>query len=63
MGYGGTTVAAAGVAVDHDAAAVKHHLSHRHIDVHADLGVGSGRAAVLTNDLAPGYIDENMRTS
>jgi glutamate N-acetyltransferase/amino-acid N-acetyltransferase len=63
IGYGGTTVAAGGVAVDHDAAAVKQHLSHRHIDVHADLGVGSGTAAVLTNDLAPGYIDENMRTS
>ena len=63
IGYGGTTVAAAGVAIDHDAAAVKQHLSHRHIDVHADLGLGSGSAAVLTNDLAPGYIDENMRTS
>ncbi|HEY1281192.1 MAG TPA: bifunctional glutamate N-acetyltransferase/amino-acid acetyltransferase ArgJ [Acidimicrobiales bacterium] len=63
IGYGGTTVAAGGVAVDHDAAAVKQHLSHRHIDVRADLGLGSGSAAVLTNDLAPGYIDENMRTS
>ena len=63
VGYGGTTVAANGVAADHDAAAVEHHLSHRHIDVHADLGLGTGTAAVLTNDLAPGYIDENMRTS
>jgi glutamate N-acetyltransferase/amino-acid N-acetyltransferase len=63
IGYGGTKVAAGGVAVDHDAAAVKQHLSHRHIDVHADLGLGSGAATVLTNDLAPGYIDENMRTS
>jgi glutamate N-acetyltransferase / amino-acid N-acetyltransferase len=63
VAYGPTTVAAGGIAVDHDAAAVKHHLSHRHIDVRADLGLGSGAAAVLTNDLAPGYIDENMRTS
>jgi glutamate N-acetyltransferase/amino-acid N-acetyltransferase len=63
IAYGGTMVAAGGVAIDHDAPAVKQHLSHRHIDVHADLGLGSGAAAVLTNDLAPGYIDENMRTS
>jgi glutamate N-acetyltransferase / amino-acid N-acetyltransferase len=63
VAYGPTSVAAGGIAVEHDAAAVKHHLSHRHIDVRADLGLGSGAAAVLTNDLAPGYIDENMRTS
>jgi glutamate N-acetyltransferase/amino-acid N-acetyltransferase len=63
IGYGGTLVAAGGIAVEHDPAAVKHHLAHRHIDVHADLGLGSGSAAVLTNDLTPGYIDENMRTS
>jgi glutamate N-acetyltransferase/amino-acid N-acetyltransferase len=63
IAYGPTTVARDGLGIDHDAAAVKHHLSHGHIDVRADLGLGSGRAAVLTNDLAPGYIDENMRKS
>jgi glutamate N-acetyltransferase/amino-acid N-acetyltransferase len=63
IAYGPTTVARDGLGIDHDASAVKDHLAHRHIDVHADLGLGPGRAAVLTNDLAPGYIDENMRTS
>jgi glutamate N-acetyltransferase/amino-acid N-acetyltransferase len=63
VGYGATIVASVGVTVEHDAAAVKHHLAHRHIDVRADLGLGTGAAAVLTNDLTPGYIDENMRTS
>jgi glutamate N-acetyltransferase/amino-acid N-acetyltransferase len=63
VSYGGTTVAAGGVTVDHDAAAVKAHMANRHIEVAADLGRGDGRAFVLTNDLTPGYIDENMRTS
>jgi N-acetylglutamate synthase/N-acetylornithine aminotransferase len=57
------TVAAGGVAVDHDAAAVARHLAGRHLQVGADLGLGAGRAVVLTNDLAPGYITKNMRTS
>jgi glutamate N-acetyltransferase/amino-acid N-acetyltransferase len=63
VGYGGTIVAAGGISIDHDAAAVKHHLAHRHIEAEADLGIGTGTAAVLTNDLTPGYIAENMRTS
>jgi glutamate N-acetyltransferase/amino-acid N-acetyltransferase len=63
VGYGGTIVAAGGVTVEHDTDAVKHHLGRRHIEVHADLGLGSGSGVVLTNDLTPGYIDENMRTS
>jgi N-acetylglutamate synthase/N-acetylornithine aminotransferase len=29
----------------------------------ADLGLGDGAAEMLTCDLTPGYIDENMRTS
>ena len=28
-----------------------------------DLGLGAGEATILTNDLTPAYIDENMRTS
>jgi glutamate N-acetyltransferase/amino-acid N-acetyltransferase len=63
VAYGGTTVAAGGVTIEHDAQAVRAHLSNRHIEVSADLGLGDGRAVVLTNDLTPGYIDENMRTS
>jgi len=63
VAYGGTTVAAGGVAVPHDEGAVKAHLAQREVEIHADLGLGRGRAVVLTNDLTPGYIDENMRTS
>jgi glutamate N-acetyltransferase/amino-acid N-acetyltransferase len=63
VGYGGTTVAAGGVTIAHDALAVRAHMANRHIEVQADLGIGVGHALVLTNDLTPGYIDENMRTS
>jgi len=63
ISYGGTTVAAGGITVDHDAAAVKAHMALRHLEVAADLGLGDGRAFVLTNDLSHGYIDENMGTS
>jgi glutamate N-acetyltransferase/amino-acid N-acetyltransferase len=63
VSYGGVTVAAGGIAVHHDAASVKAHLTRRHIEVGADLGLGGGTGVVLTNDLAPGYIEENMRTS
>ena len=63
VAYGGTTVAAGGITIDHDAAAVKAHMAQRHLEITADLGQGTGRAFVLTNDLSHGYIDENMRTS
>jgi glutamate N-acetyltransferase/amino-acid N-acetyltransferase len=61
--YGGTTVAAKGVAVGHDEEAVRQHLAARHVEVVAHLGLGSAEASILTNDLTPAYIDENMRTS
>jgi N-acetylglutamate synthase/N-acetylornithine aminotransferase len=38
-------------------------MAGRHLTVTVDLGVGSGRAHVLTNDLTHAYIDENMGTS
>ena len=63
VAYGGTTVAAGGITIDHDTVAVKAHMAQRHIEIVAHLGIGAGRAFVLTNDLTPGYIDENMRTS
>jgi N-acetylglutamate synthase/N-acetylornithine aminotransferase len=34
-----------------------------HVELRCDLGLGSGRAAVLTVDLGYGYIDENRTTS
>jgi glutamate N-acetyltransferase / amino-acid N-acetyltransferase len=63
VAYGGVVVARNGAACDHDAAAVKAHLAGRQVEVHADLGLGHGTGVILTNDLTPGYIDENMRTS
>jgi len=63
VAYGGVTVAREGFACAHDAASVKAHLHERHVEVSADLGLGSGTAVILTNDLTHAYIDENMRTS
>ncbi|MCU1353098.1 MAG: Arginine biosynthesis bifunctional protein ArgJ, partial [Acidimicrobiales bacterium] len=39
------------------------HMSQRHLEIAADLGLGRGEATVLTNDLTHAYIDENMGTS
>jgi glutamate N-acetyltransferase / amino-acid N-acetyltransferase len=63
VAYGGVVVCAKGVAVTHDADAVHVHLQGRRIEFSADLGLGDGEATILTNDLTPAYIDENMRTS
>jgi glutamate N-acetyltransferase/amino-acid N-acetyltransferase len=63
VAYGGVVVCAKGIAVSHDADAVRVHLQGRRVDITADLGLGSGTGVILTNDLTPGYIDENMRTS
>ena len=63
VAYGGVVVCAKGVAVAHDADAVRVHLQGRRIELAADLGIGEGEATILTNDLTPAYIDENMRTS
>lgn len=63
VAYGGVVVCAGGVAVGHDAGAVAAHMSGPRVEVAADLGLGPGRAAVLTTDLSPGYIAENMRPS
>jgi glutamate N-acetyltransferase/amino-acid N-acetyltransferase len=61
--YGGETVARHGIAAAHDVRRVKEHLAGRHVELVADLGLGTGRGTVLTNDLSHAYIDENMRTS
>jgi len=63
VAYGGTVVAAGGVAAEHDAAALRGHMAGRHLQVTADLGLGPGAASILTNDLTHAYIDENMGTS
>jgi glutamate N-acetyltransferase/amino-acid N-acetyltransferase len=61
--YGDITVAAGGVDAPHDADALARYMDQEWIEVTADLGVGDGRARLLTNDLTHAYIDENMGTS
>jgi N-acetylglutamate synthase/N-acetylornithine aminotransferase len=34
-------------------------MAERHLDITCDLGLGDGRATILTNDLTPAYIAEN----
>jgi glutamate N-acetyltransferase / amino-acid N-acetyltransferase len=63
IAYGDTVVSRGCVGIDHDAAAVAEHMAGEYLEINCDLGIGDGRARVLTNDLAPGYIDDNMRTS
>ncbi|MEZ5208453.1 MAG: bifunctional ornithine acetyltransferase/N-acetylglutamate synthase [Acidimicrobiales bacterium] len=63
ISYGGHVVAAGGVEIDHDRAAVAAHMAQRDLHVVADLGLGSGRAELFTNDLTHAYVDENMGTS
>ncbi len=61
--YGEHTLARAGVAVDHDNVAMAAYMEGRHLEITCDLGLGAGRAQVLTNDLTHAYVDENMGTS
>jgi glutamate N-acetyltransferase/amino-acid N-acetyltransferase len=63
VAYGDTVVCRHGVQVDHDTAAVTAHMAQRDISVTAHLGLGRGRATVLTCDLTHAYVDENMGTS
>lgn len=63
ISYGGICVARGCVDVDHDAASVAAHMARRNLVVGVELGLGSGSAHVLTNDLTHAYIDENMGTS
>jgi glutamate N-acetyltransferase/amino-acid N-acetyltransferase len=64
VSYGGIAVCRSGVAATGcDRAALAQVMAGRTVEVVADLGLGPGEASVLTADLGPGYIDENMRTS
>lgn len=63
VSYGGVAVCERGIAAAHDHDAVAAHMAGRHIEVHADLGLGTGEGTILTNDLTHAYIDENMGTS
>jgi glutamate N-acetyltransferase/amino-acid N-acetyltransferase len=59
VSYGGTTVAAGGITIAHDEAAVAAHMAERNLEIVCDLGLGDGAFTVLTNDLTHEYIDEN----
>jgi glutamate N-acetyltransferase/amino-acid N-acetyltransferase len=63
VSYNGVAACRGGVAAATDPGELKSALSARVIVLEADLGLGTGRGAVLTNDLTHAYIDENMRTS
>lgn len=63
VSYGGVNVCSGGVGVAHDEAALRAHMAGRDIELHCDLGLGSGVGAVLGTDLGHGYIDENRTTS
>jgi glutamate N-acetyltransferase/amino-acid N-acetyltransferase len=57
--YGGIRVAEHGVSIPHDEAAVAEVMAQRHLEIDCDLGLGTGSALILTNDLTHEYIDEN----
>jgi glutamate N-acetyltransferase / amino-acid N-acetyltransferase len=63
VAYGGVEVCHGGVAVGHDEETVATHMAGRFLEISADLGLGAGRASILTNDLTHAYVDENMGTS
>ena len=61
--YGDLLVAEHGIDAAVDPAGLSAYMDQACLDVTADLGLGDGRARVLTNDLTHAYIDENMGTS
>jgi len=63
VAYGDVVVCRGGLAAAHDGSRLAQHMASRSIEMTADLGLGPGRATMLTNDLTPGYIEENRRTS
>jgi glutamate N-acetyltransferase/amino-acid N-acetyltransferase len=63
ISYGDVTVARAGIACDHDAAALARVMQAHDIEITCDLQLAHGTAEVLTTDLSHAYIDENRRTS
>lgn len=63
ISYGGIEVCRHGVSAEHDEAALAEHMAQRELQITVDLGIGAGRATLLTNDLTHAYVDENMGTS
>jgi glutamate N-acetyltransferase/amino-acid N-acetyltransferase len=63
IAYEGVTVCRDGIACEHDARALTDAMNGGDLTVHSELHLGHGEATVLTTDLSPAYIAENMRTS
>jgi glutamate N-acetyltransferase/amino-acid N-acetyltransferase len=63
IAYGEVVVSQGCVEVDHDRDHVAEHLAGEHLQLDCDLGVGTGTASMLTNDLSHAYVDENMGDS
>ena len=64
ISYQGIVNCRNGIAAAHDTARLGELMQHTDIEILVDLGAGGhGTHTMFTTDLAPGYIDENMRTS
>ena len=63
VAYGGITVYANLVEMGYDREAVGRVMEGREIDLEVTVGDGAASATVITADLTPAYIAENMRTS
>ena len=63
LSYGEIVVFDRGVEARHDRAAASAYLRSPIVEIVCELGLGVADATVLTTDLGPGYIEENMRTS
>jgi glutamate N-acetyltransferase/amino-acid N-acetyltransferase len=61
--YGALVVAEQGITAEVDEVALAAYMEQEWLEVTADLGLGSGTARILTNDLTHAYVDENMGTS
>jgi glutamate N-acetyltransferase/amino-acid N-acetyltransferase len=63
VAYGGVTVAAGGIGVQHDGQALAEHMMGDEVEIEVHLGAGHGQARMIGIDLGPGYIKENSKTS
>jgi glutamate N-acetyltransferase/amino-acid N-acetyltransferase len=63
IAYGDVVVCRDGIACDHDGARLAVVMAERDVTVRSELHLGHGEATILTTDLSPAYIAENMRTS
>lgn len=63
IAYGDHVVYAGGRPRQPDAEAIGAYMRRRRLHLNVDLGMGDGKAEIITVDLSHAYIDENSRTS